>query len=349
MPERWWHESPEEIYWVEITDRPDLGADLAAPQLNEDGNSYWSYNLVTEVADGDVVLHYTARPAKQIPSWSRAVGVPYEDVLIWGAHGQASGRGPVEPYERPAWRRPLDGPISLEDPVTYEDLRDAEPAIRSVYEELKATYPEVPLYFPFQLSDGRPVRAFQGYMAKMPRDLILAVPGLAPLVELAERTQPTQASPVPAMRSMLGTDYRRPDEEVSTSPERDPPAVDPNLIDRGLRAHRRTQNQLHDVLASVGRTPRSPAPGEPQFDIAWEDGDTICIAEVKSMSGANEEKQLRLALGQVLRYAHLLSARGRPVRSFIALEREPHDASWIDLASQCGITLMWPQIFEASI
>jgi hypothetical protein len=187
-------------------------------------------------------------------------------------------------------------------------------------------------------------------MAKMPRDLILAVPGLAPLVELAERTQPTQVSPAPAaIHSTLGTDYRRPDEEVSTSPERDPHSVDPNLIDRGLRAHRRTQNQLHDVLASAGRTPRSPAPGEPQFDIAWEDGDAICIAEVKSMSGANEEKQLRLALGQVLRYSHLLSARERPVRSFIAVEREPQDASWIDLASQCGITLMWPQIFEASI
>jgi hypothetical protein len=28
----------------------------------------------------------------------------------WGAHGMASGRGPVRPYPRPGWRVPLDGP-----------------------------------------------------------------------------------------------------------------------------------------------------------------------------------------------------------------------------------------------
>jgi hypothetical protein len=49
MPERWWDGRPEERYWVEITDRADLGVDLAAPQLNEDGRPNWSYDLVREV------------------------------------------------------------------------------------------------------------------------------------------------------------------------------------------------------------------------------------------------------------------------------------------------------------
>ena len=53
-----------------------------------------------EVADGDVVLHYAARPNNVIASWSRAVGDPYEDTLTWGAHGQAGGRGPVEPQDQ---------------------------------------------------------------------------------------------------------------------------------------------------------------------------------------------------------------------------------------------------------
>jgi hypothetical protein len=79
------------------------------------------------------------------------------------------------------------------------------------------------------------------------------------------------------------------------------------------------------------------------------DGETICIAEVKSMSTANQEKQLRLAVGQVLRYAQLLSAGGRPVHAFIAVEREPQDPSWVDLTQELGITLMWPATFRAMV
>lgn len=120
-------------------------------------------------------------------------------------------------------------------------------------------------------------------------------------------------------------------------------------MDRALRGHRRTQNLLHDVLVEVGFHPRSPGPGEPEFDIAWEDGDSICVAEVKSLSETNEEKQLRLAVGQVLRYSHLLSSGRRSVRRFIAVEREPSDASWRAFTAELGITLMWPAKFRARV
>lgn len=42
MAERWWHSVTGEIYWLETTDRGDLGVDLNAPQLNENGRPYWS-------------------------------------------------------------------------------------------------------------------------------------------------------------------------------------------------------------------------------------------------------------------------------------------------------------------
>jgi hypothetical protein len=345
----WWDGMPEERYWVEITDRAELGSDLVAPQFDEDGHSYWSYDLVNEVAEGGVVPHYAARPDKVIASWSRAIGDPYEDTLIWGAHGQAGGRGPVEPYERPAWRRPLEGPFQLSRPVGLEDFRGAEAAIRGVHDRLKAEFPGQALYFPFQLSSRRPVRAFQGYMAKWPRELLRVIPDLAALDELAEQTRPTPTGPAPGVSMTgVGADYRRPDEKVVTSRDRDPHSVDPNLVDRALRGHRRTQNLLHDVVVRAGFTPRSPAPGEPEFDIAWEDGELICIAEVKSMSHTNEEKQLRLAVGQVLRYASLLSV-GRPVGRFIAVEREPRDPSWLDLTAELGISLIWPETFLAAV
>jgi hypothetical protein len=66
------------------------------------------------------------------------------------------------------------------------------------------------------------------------------------------------------------------------------------------------------------------------------------------MSHTNEEKQLRLAVAQVLRYAYLLSA-GRPVRPFIAVECEPRDPSWLDFTAELGISLIWPETFLVAV
>jgi hypothetical protein len=54
----WWKDDPQERYWLETTERRDLGADLNAPQSNHRGDEYWSYSLVRAVRDGDVVFHY---------------------------------------------------------------------------------------------------------------------------------------------------------------------------------------------------------------------------------------------------------------------------------------------------
>lgn len=51
----WWAEDRDEVFWMEITDRTNLGADLNAPQLADDGNEFWGYSLLKEIGDGDVV------------------------------------------------------------------------------------------------------------------------------------------------------------------------------------------------------------------------------------------------------------------------------------------------------
>lgn len=345
---RWWDGQPGERFWVEITDRGDLGVDLVAPQLNEQGERYWSYDMVREVSEGDVVLHYRTRPDRAFTHWSRAVGQPYEDELRWGAHGFASGRGPVEPYNRPAWRRPLDGPYSLDRTVTMEDLQRSAREIQRVYEELRADH-RGPIYFPLQLSDRRPLRAFQGYMTKMPRALLDVVPEFQPFLNLADTTQPRPERPSPrAAAPGLGTVYREQDESVLTA-EQDPHFADPNLIDRALRSHARIQNALADAVRAAGLEPRSTAPGEPSFDLAWEDGERLCVAEIKSLRHTNEEKQLRLAIGQILRYGHLLSAKGRPIRRIIAVERQPRDDTWYELCESVGIELVTPADFAGVV
>jgi hypothetical protein len=39
----WWVDDPAQKYWMEITDREDLGGDLRAPQVADDGNPEWGY------------------------------------------------------------------------------------------------------------------------------------------------------------------------------------------------------------------------------------------------------------------------------------------------------------------
>jgi hypothetical protein len=124
---------------------------------------------------------------------------------------------------------------------------------------------------------------------------------------------------------------------------------DPDLSGRGLGAHNATQNALAEAVAAAGYEPRSPRPEEPQFDLAWESRDAVWVAEVKSLAPAAEERQLRLAIGQVLRYRQLLDAGERPVHAVIAVERQPSDQSWLALCAEQGIALTWPESFAGAL
>jgi len=68
----------------------------------------------------------------------------------------------------------------------------------------------------------------------------------------------------------------------------------------------------------------------------------VFVAEIKSLTPKNEEKQLRLALGQALRYAHQLGPNTIPV---IVIERAPSDQSWEEICQRFGVIFAWPDIF----
>jgi hypothetical protein len=139
----------------------------------------------------------------------------------------------------------------------------------------------------------------------------------------------------------LGTGYL-PADELAAVAERDPFPTDPDLIERGTRSHARLQNQLAAEVASAGLVPLSPAAGDPPFDLAWRDGDKLQVAEVKSTTATNEEHQLRLGLGQLLRYRHTLSANGATVLATLYVERKPADPQWSELCESLDVTLRWP-------
>jgi hypothetical protein len=64
--------------------------------------------------------------------------------------------------------------------------------------------------------------------------------------------------------------------------------------------------------------------------------------------GKLKEKQLRLGLGQVLRYCQLLQTKGK-VHGVLAIERAPSDATWLALCESHNILLVWPEVFSEKL
>lgn len=196
-------------------------------------------------------------------------------------------------------------------------------------------------YTPFETGQ-RAIRPKQAYLTKLPADLVEAFPSLSQAADFATATRGPATAPRPSATPGLGEEYRRPDESVLVS-EADPYSRDPALVERALRSHAATQNALADFLEGLDVQPRSPRADEPNYDLSWSHEGAVYVTEIKSLSATNEERQLRLALGQVLRYRQ---AMGRGAVAIIATSREPTDNSWKSLLSEFGVVLVWPGQFE---
>ena len=175
MALEWWHDDPQERYWLESTDRPDIGADLRAPLIDGSGRDNWRYTLFREAKIGNVVFHYDKNQAA-ITAVSRIAGPPVEAPIIWAARGSYARERGAQPVELPGYRIPLDEHAALTRFVTLEDLRSARPTIQALYDDL-VTVNGAPLYFPFELST-RPLRPLQGYAFKLPASFVRAFPPL---------------------------------------------------------------------------------------------------------------------------------------------------------------------------
>ena len=220
--------------------------------------------------------------------------------------------------------------------MTKAQLVERRAALFGVRNALAA--PGKPTRFPFIPYGEHDVRAIQGYLTKLPQALFAVIPELL----VAGATAPALSQPTPAEGWI-----NRPANEALAVSERDPFSVDPALVQPALRGHARTQNALAAHLHSAGATPLSPVAGGPNFDLAWEQDDEVWVAEVKSCSPSNMENQLRLGLGQVLRYRSILADRfHKPVRAMLVVQTEPLDPAWKTLCSDLGIDLRWPETFK---
>jgi hypothetical protein len=339
---RWWDGRPAERYWVEITDRPDIGADLKAPKTTDQGSETWGYSLTVEPQADDIVLHYST-PRMEIVGFSRTTGVVQDIELSW-APRSASGRRLDEPIPRPAWRHLLRGYRELHPPVTLAHVRASEREVRLVLQRLRQSARGA-LYFPFALSDLRSIRTAQTYLAKFPAGLVEIFPTLSEELAWVEIPMAQTAAGAIDAGPSLGRPYITAD-ETTTTIEWEPFSVDPSLVDRGTRGHALTQNALSAAVRRAGHEVLSPGPHDPRFDLAWRAGDRVYVCEVKSLTSNNEERQLRLGLGQVLRYRDLLALRFPSVKAVLAVEREPSDESWSRLCNSHDVALVWPARFD---
>lgn len=100
------------------------------------------------------------------------------------------------------------------------------------------------------------------------------------------------------------------------------------------------QGQIADRISEAGLFPLSPSHPDAQFDVGWQDdAGRLHIVEVKTLTADNEDRQLRLGLGQILDYAKVIGE----VAAALAVSAEPSRADhWRSLGDDHGVLLVWP-------
>jgi len=172
----WWIDNPEERYWMEITDRENLGANLIAPTLGENDREIWHYSLVSHVRPGDVVFHWWSRSDRtaSIVGYSTVSGDWFPSRIKWETHTPNTSGARIGP----AFEAPLTDFTELEAEITLEDLRAQEGKLGKIHDALKLAVGGA-VYFPWAFSEKRPLRTTQGYLVKMPASVVALLTGLA--------------------------------------------------------------------------------------------------------------------------------------------------------------------------
>ena len=336
---QWWLNFSGENYWMEITQRPDIGSDLKAPQFSNDGKTEtYSYSLMKYVSNGDIVFHYFKKK-KSIIGYSVVDGTFYEDDIVWAALGSSALRDNTKPYHRAGWKVGLRNFQALDTPITLSQLRQNSGMIFKAKKELE-NETKGAVYFPFSFTEKNIVHgAVQGYLVKFPKGI---TQNFEALRDLSSYFKPEITQPV---SKDLGTNYRYAD-EAHTISKRKPFEVDPDVVDRGSKAHKKIQNDLADYLYSNGISPESPKNNRINFDISWWKADTYFIGEIKSITNENEEKQLRLGLGQILRYISLVDRKVFPRVVAVLIVEKLDDLSWYQTCSNNNVTLVTAKDYE---
>lgn len=181
---RWWDGDPSQRYWMELVNVSTWGSELIAPDTDR-------YALMQNVKVGDVVLHWVG---KNNPMGFKS-----------GMYGSSRVAGNLKPragkwFDKPANTIPLTDYTPLEAPYLLSNLRsDHQEEILGVLNELVQEHAKTPaktIYFPFQRHPTVGLKPNQGYLFKMPQQVVGLVPGLLPDSDWGGFDQPAVSPPV---------------------------------------------------------------------------------------------------------------------------------------------------------
>lgn len=143
-------------------------------------------------------------------------------------------------------------------------------------------------------------------------------------------------------RSEADHDADEPADDTVVAVQSPPRTIDPDVVGEARNRHNATVRAIHAFLRSRGRRPIKPTGwfGE-QPDVVWREGSDLHIVEVKGLSDQNERQQLRLGLGQILRYRFISQEQGYRPQAWLVTDTAPADFLWNRICESVGVRLWW--------
>jgi hypothetical protein len=168
----WWSSNPNQKFWVEITDRSDLGKNIIAPRRAQSGKSTPGYDLLNYVHEGDLIFHWWRKPSNSdnrgFYGYSEVVGQMQEGSIPWKSRGRYAVNETTGPKPAKYWN--LSNFSEFPRPILIGDLNRHKVKIFKLIDSLQKEHGK-PIYFPF-CERNRKVAANQTYFAKLPVELL---------------------------------------------------------------------------------------------------------------------------------------------------------------------------------
>ena len=174
---KWWYRLEEQHYWFELTERLDLGKNLHAPKKDEGGREYWSYVLLKEMHEDDLVLHYHKKE-KGIVAVSQVAKQWSDSSILWSP----SKKKKIKPTERPALMVELKNFKRIRPIIHLDQIRKRNAEIEIILNNLVSKYSAA--YFPFApKSTKRPLSVNEGYGFVVTQEFVDLFPRLSSIFE----------------------------------------------------------------------------------------------------------------------------------------------------------------------
>jgi len=324
--------------WVEVTRRPndDIGVDL-----NHDRSSPRPYRLLAEPAPGDRVLHWDSKRQQFVGT--SVVRLGHRD------------HGTKRQVELKNFRRFADGSLTL------EMIQRHGMAIGKIRDSLDTSNGPVRYPFaPYGSAGWKRVRPALAYLSVAPADLVALLGGIYdsarqgnPLIPMWGDYGLGSTRRLPSSDSAMSAAFRRyveANEDITVTAQNEAKLRNDKALQAAYRQHNTLQNKLAMWLRARGLSPESKrALDKYPVDIQWQVGQTLFVAEVKSLIKSNELSQLRRGLGQILHYRYLAAAQypELDVVAVLIVPRSPTTSDdWSAVCRHAGVLLAWPPRFD---